>query len=351
MSSLRSSQAAPAHKILAKAKADRRQIQKQQRKVEAARAKERRIQTAWDRVRYYADPYVLPDDEKFWRLWTGRLRQLGRALKREKLADRLDHLIPGDDAKNYAVQVYRCAVEDDAQRVTELLMQALPERAGCSDAFRMIVNEFLRRGLMAEILGHRKQFVYVSGRLWAVDSEGNAIIDPILELIERCKCAEGTLEMLEMLHNLPSALAQPVKDLWDKAVRTFGAENGPPPMPSVRDKLTGLTAVGTLLRWLDSQRNGGRNQAEPLGEQGAAETGEGSDNGKQRRPARRKPGRPPKGDEEAEQKLYDDWKASGLPTIKDFARERGLQYRDVKATVERIQTWIRRRTKKKPPTN
>jgi hypothetical protein len=68
-----------------------------------------------------------------------------------------------------------------------------------------------------------------------------------------------------------------------------------------------------------------------------------------RRPRkRRRKGRPLKGDEKADTKLYQDWLASGLRSHKDFARARGLSWRDVKLTIERVQ---QRNRRQRPPTN
>jgi hypothetical protein len=55
-----------------------------------------------------------------------------------------------------------------------------------------------------------------------------------------------------------------------------------------------------------------------------------------------KRGRPPISDHQDDKRFYDDWLASGLRTIKDFAKARGMPYGGVRKRLERYQARVRR---------
>ena len=64
---------------------------------------------------------------------------------------------------------------------------------------------------------------------------------------------------------------------------------------------------------------------------------------------RNKPGRPVQNDPAEDKRVCEDWEASELPTIKEFARARGVPYKQAKASIERHQK--RRERAKDRPTN
>jgi hypothetical protein len=123
---------------------------------------------------------------------------------------------------------------------------------------------------------------------------------------------------------------------------------------ALQDVTTAIALVKRLQRWALSQRpppaTGWAEGAGAPRDQGGAGQGEGAGADRDQRRARgkgkkRSPGRPHVSTPKADEKMYKDWKASGLRQ-KEFARGRGMKTEEVEAACKRHRTRESRKRKR-----
>src|SRR5262249_17611456 len=139
--------------ILDKAKAKERQAAEARRTVAEREARFRRAHAAWLRVSQFrgdAIPEELTGDSLN-RRYAELIVDLGQILKADGWQDCLDAVSPGSDAKTYAVEVLRRAMEGDTATVRTMVRESV------STLFHLglTADGWLREGLMYEVLGIR----------------------------------------------------------------------------------------------------------------------------------------------------------------------------------------------------
>jgi hypothetical protein len=271
---------------------------------------------------------------------------------------RLDQLQPSDNFEGAAIRVYQLA--KDRQNLDKIVagLKGILERGrnGTVQEQRTWQRYFegvmwwLRHGVMRKILGIVPPPSPPSG--WRGDYP-----KPIDDLAALCSWLRELIERNQYLHLTPlgrrieekPSLSDSVNNayvLFDK----LGILTEMPPQPA--EPFPTVIQETAFLRNLkrECQRLLAMKPPEAvsvlLDELGKESEKAGLSSGRNQR---RKPGRPVVSDPEADQKWYDDWKASGMRTLKVFARERGLPLKEVRKAIERVQA--RQKRARKPPTN
>ena len=130
------------------------------------RAKEQQLREAWERVQCFtraelsdevgyipqsSDFWPHDSPVEFWPHWAQRIVHLGQELNQHGLQPLMAGLEASDDAKQYAMRIYKAAMQNDLEEVTALLMNGLAGSASTTTTFRESVAEWVKTGLMKEI--------------------------------------------------------------------------------------------------------------------------------------------------------------------------------------------------------